>query len=153
MWGIGAFGVALLTIFFLVACGGGEGGGTSRRASAPTPQGASPTGTPAATPEVIPKLVEVGASSFRFTPDAIVLKVGEPVQFKATALDAIHTFTVEDLGIDVDLSRRPKQTKVSDVFIPQRTGRFLITCRVHPASRYRTMQGILEVTETGEPST
>ena len=151
MWGIGAFGVALLTIPFLVTCGGGEGAGTSRRASASTPQGASPTGAPAATPEVIPKLVEVGASSYMFTPDAIVLKVGEPVQFKATALDATHTFTVADLGIDVELSR-PKETKVSDVFIPQRTGRFLITCRVHPVSRYRTMQGTLEITETGEPT-
>jgi cytochrome c oxidase subunit 2 len=90
----------------------------------------------------------VDLSVFKFTPKQIVLKVGEPVQFKITSKDTIHSFTVKDLGIDVELT--PGGQKISEVFAPQQTGTFQITCRIHSVSAYG-MEGFLVVTETGEP--
>ena len=84
---------------------------------------------------------------YLFTPGKIDLKLGEPVQFKVITTDTIHTFTVKELGIDVDLSKIRRETKLSEVFIPQQTGTFQIIFRVHPVVRYAAMQGILEVTQ------
>ena len=92
-------------------------------------------------------MLEVELSIYKFKPNTFALKVGEPVQFKATSIAGIHTFTVKDLGIEVDLTKKPKDTKISQVFIPQQAGTFQITCRIHPASSYPTMQGTLEVTQ------
>lgn len=126
-----------LGILFLAACGGGAGDAAPPQAATAAVQ----------QPEATGKVVEVKVKTYKFTPDKIVLKLGEPVQFKVITTDTIHTFTVEELGIDVDLSKIPRQTKLSEVFIPQQTGTFQIIFRVHPVVRYAAMQGILEVTQ------
>ena len=127
----------LLGILLLVACGGGAGDAAPPQAATAAVQ----------QPEATGKVVEVKISHYKFNPEKIALKLGEPVQFKAISTDSIHTFTVEELGIEVDLSKIPRETKLSEVFIPQQTGTFQIICRVHPLSRYSSMQGILEVTQ------
>ena len=142
-------GVLVVGLLLLTACGRGE---ERERPSdpAPTPK---PTGTskPAevATPEVTAKLIEVDLSVFKFTPKKLFLKVGEPVQFKVTSKDTIHSFTIKDLGIDVELT--PGEHKISEVFTPQQIGTFQITCRIHSVSAYG-MEGFLVVTETGKPT-
>ena len=128
---------SLLAMFLLAACGGGD----DRAPTLPAPTAAPES------QEVTAKLVDVEIRSYTFTPDAIVLKLGEPVQFNAISVDGIHTFTVKELGIDVDVSKKPRDSKVSEVFTPQRTGKFEFICRVHPVSRYLTMHGFLEITE------
>jgi heme/copper-type cytochrome/quinol oxidase subunit 2 len=141
-------GILVFGFFLLTACGRGE---ESERPSAPaTPPESTvaPKSAEVTTPEVTAKLVEVDLSVFKFTPKQIVLKVGEPVQFKITSKDTIHSFTVKDLGIDVELT--PGGQKISEVFTPQQTGTFQITCRIHSVSAYG-MEGFLVVTETGEP--
>jgi len=141
-------GILVFGFFLLTGCGRDE---ESERPSAPaTPPESTvaPKSTEVTAPAVTAKLVEVDLSVFKFTPKQIVLKVGEPVQFKITSKDTIHSFTVKDLGIDVELT--PGGQKISDVFTPQQTGTFQITCRIHSVSAYG-MEGFLVVTETGEP--
>jgi len=142
-------GILVFGFFLLTTCGRDE---ESERPSAPaTPPESTvaPKSAEVTTPEATAKLVEVDLSVFKFTPKQIVLKVGEPVQFKITSKDTIHSFTVKDLGIDVELT--PGGQKISDVFTPQQTGTFQITCRIHSVSAYG-MEGFLVVTETGEPA-
>lgn len=118
-------------------------------APAPTPKATgTATPTPAPQPQANVKQIEVDLSVFKFTPKTIFLKVGEPVQFRVTSKDTLHSFTVKDLGIDVALN--PGESKVTPVITPQQTGTFQITCRIHSVSAYG-MEGFLEVTETGQP--
>ena len=132
----------------LSACGKGD---QDKHGAAPA---ATPKPTPAATPTPAPqpqanvKLVEVDLSVFKFTPKTMFLKVGEPVQFRVSSKDTLHSFTVKDLDIDVALN--PGESKVTPVITPQQTGTFQITCRIHPVSAYG-MEGFLKVTETGQP--
>jgi plastocyanin len=144
-------GVLVVGLFLLTACGGGEdetppaAPATSKLAAAEKPESSAPQGN---TSQGNARAVEVDLSVFKFTPKEIYLKLGEPVRFKATSKDTIHSFTVKDLGIDVELA--PGGQQVSEVFTPQKTGRFQITCRIHSVSAYG-MEGFLIVTETGEP--
>lgn len=141
-------GVLVVGLLLLTVCGGGE----SERPAAPeiVPESTvTPKPSESTKPEATGKLVEVDLSVFKFTPKKIFLKVGEPVQFKATSKDTIHSFTIKELGIDVELT--PGGQKVSEVFTPQQTGTFQITCRIHSVSAYG-MEGFLVVTETGEPT-
>ena len=141
-------GVLVVGLLLLTACERGE---KKERPAAPaaTPKSTvAPTPAEGTNPKATAKLVEVDLSVFKFTPKTIVLKVGEPVQFKVTSKDTIHSLTIKDLGIDVELA--PGEQKISEVFTPQQTGTFQITCRIHSVSAYG-MEGFLVVTETGEP--
>ena len=141
-------GFLVVGLLFLIACGGGDEGQQPAPPAAPSVSTTAPTPAATTPTETSAKLVEVDLSVFKFTPKSITLKVGEPVQFKVTSKDTIHSFTVKELGIDVSLM--PGENKLSDVFTPQQTGMFQITCRIHSASAYG-MEGVLVVTATGEP--
>jgi cytochrome c oxidase subunit 2 len=47
--------------------------------------------------------INMVAQRFEFVPNAIELKVGEPVLLRIRSLDYIHGFNVPDLGIRADL--------------------------------------------------
>jgi plastocyanin len=141
--------VGIMGLWLLVGCGrSDEGERQSTPATSSRPETSPP---PSSTTEsqTDARLIEVDLSVFKFTPKTIALKAGEPVQFRVTSKDTLHTFTVKDLGIDVALN--PGESKVSEVFTPQETGTFQITCRIHAVSAYG-MEGFLEITETGEPA-
>ncbi len=142
MRGLGLLFVGLVGGLVLTACGdGGEAERPAAPAATPAPV-AAPAPAQTTGPQVSARLVEVEASVFKFTPKRLVLKAGEPVQFRVTSKDTIHTFRVKDLGIHLELS--PGQTKVSAVFTPQKTGTFQVTCGIHSVSSYG-MEGFLEV--------
>lgn len=75
--------VALL----VAACGGSKSAGTSAdttkpAAAAATAPAAAPAGT-GATHEI--QMVEIGATSYKFTPDTITIKTGDVVVFKGVS--------------------------------------------------------------------
>ena len=47
--------------------------------------------------------ISIIAQRFKFVPDVIELKLGEPVLLRIRSLDYIHGFNVPDLGIRADL--------------------------------------------------
>ena len=100
--------LGIAAILLLVACGGEGGGATMAPATTVADQQLDATA----------KLLEVELSIYKFKPSSLTIKLGEPVQFKATSISGVHTFTVKDLGIEVDLTKKPKDTKISEVFIP-----------------------------------
>jgi plastocyanin len=144
---LGSVVTGLAIFVLLTSCGSGDKKERPAAPAATSEPTAAPTQAPATGSKVHAKLIDVALSVFKFTPKTIVLKAGEPVQFRVTSKDTIHTFTVKDLGIDVALD--PGESKVTEVIVPQQTGTFQITCRIHSVSAYG-MEGFLEVTDTGQ---
>jgi cytochrome c oxidase subunit 2 len=49
------------------------------------------------------QVIEVVAQRFRFTPNEIALRAGQPAVLAITSLDFVHGFKVPELGIRTDL--------------------------------------------------
>ena len=145
--------LGLLAVSLLAACGGGDGVATPK----PEARAAQATVTPEPAEAIVSaKKVKVGLRFFVFLPggndiqveDPLYLKLGEPVQFEVTSLDSLHTFEIEELGVNVSIDR-PKGTRTSQVVTPTKTGTFVIWCGIHGAPS--GMKGKVVVNETGEP--
>ncbi len=91
----------------LVACGSNNGG-QAAPAPPPTTAPAPPTAAPAA-PSLPEGVVEVinrdlgGSGEYRFDPAEFTFSVGQEVTFAIVAETEFHTFTVDDLDIDVEI--------------------------------------------------
>jgi cytochrome c oxidase subunit 2 len=72
-----------------------------------------------------PRVVEITAKRFEFSPAEIVLKVDEPVTLRLRSLDVTHGFFQRALGIDLEI----QPGKVTDLTItPRKAGKFLTIC-------------------------
>ncbi|MBU1178047.1 cupredoxin domain-containing protein [Patescibacteria group bacterium] len=69
----------------------------------------------------VTKKISVKAFSYGFLPTAITLTEGEKVKFEVTSLDVDHTFTVDELGINVQV--KGGQTSTLE-FTPSKTGTY-----------------------------
>ena len=72
-----------------------------------------------------PKVVEITAKRFEFTPNKITLKKGEPVTIRLTSADVVHGFFLRPLKID-ELISPDKPTEVT--VTPQTVGTFTTIC-------------------------
>jgi cytochrome c oxidase subunit 2 len=74
---------------------------------------------------VNPKVIEISAKKFQFTPSEITLKKGEPVILRMTSTDRVHGFMSKPFKIDTDIP----PDKTTDVAItPETAGNFTIIC-------------------------
>ena len=72
-----------------------------------------------------PKVIEITAKKFEFTPNEITLKKGEPVILRLTTTDRVHGFMSKPLKVDTDIP----PGKTTDVAVtPDTTGDFMIIC-------------------------
>ena len=72
-----------------------------------------------------PKVIEITAKKFEFTPNEITLKKGEPVILRLTTSDRVHGFMSKPLKVDTDIP----PGKTTDVAVtPDTTGDFMIIC-------------------------
>ena len=108
--------LGLLGALILTACGGGDD-------STPVPGGGTGAGQA--------RIIEIRTVGLTFVPSTIVLKAGEPVQFKLIA-GGTHTFTIPDLGIDQTLT--PGLTVTTRVVTPQEGGTIAFFCLFHQGS-------------------
>lgn len=75
--------------------------------------------------EPSPKIIEITAKKFEFTPSAITLKKGEPVILRLTTTDRVHGFMAKPLKIDTDIPAG----KTTDVAVtPDTAGDFTVIC-------------------------
>ena len=72
-----------------------------------------------------PKVIEIKAKRFAFTPDHVVLKRGEPVVLRLTSEDVTHGFFVRPLKVDEVIE--PGKT-VEVPVNPQTAGTFTVIC-------------------------
>ena len=116
-----------------VACGGDGSGDAPAAAPAPTVAATAPAaGQPA--PSSGGRIVRVenqdkgGSGAYQFVPSELNFKVGETVTFENIAETEFHTFTVDDLGIDVSLE--PGEP-VRHTYTFDKAGSFKLICIPH----------------------
>jgi cytochrome c oxidase subunit II len=74
---------------------------------------------------VNPKVIEITAKKFQFTPSEITLKRGEPVILRMTSTDRVHGFMSKPFKIDTDIP----PDKTTDIAVtPATAGNFTIIC-------------------------
>jgi cytochrome c oxidase subunit 2 len=75
--------------------------------------------------DVNPKVIEITAKKFEFTPSEITLKRGQPVILRVTSSDRVHGFFSKALKFDTDIL----PGKTIDVAVtPDTAGDFTIIC-------------------------
>jgi cytochrome c oxidase subunit 2 len=72
-----------------------------------------------------PRVVEITARRFEFSPAEVVLRKDEPVTLRLRSLDVTHGFFQRSLGIDLEI----EPGKVTEVTItPRSAGRYVTIC-------------------------
>lgn len=72
-----------------------------------------------------PRVIEIQAKKFQFTPSEVTLKKGEPVILRLTTEDRTHGFLLKPFKIDTDIL----PGKVTDIAVtPTATGQYLVIC-------------------------
>ena len=118
---VGAAG-ATLGLRAVLAQEGGDHGGTPE---------ASPVASPGATPQATPAgaAVTVEAGSFFFDPEQFTIPANTPTVIEVTNVsDTEHTFTIEPLGIDVEVHAGETKT----VTVDASPGDYTYICTYHP---------------------
>lgn len=72
-----------------------------------------------------PRVIEISAKRFGFTPDHITIKKDEPVVLRLTSQDVTHGFFVRALKVD-ELIEPGKTVDVK--VLPQQQGTFTVIC-------------------------
>mgnify|MGYP001582939692 CR=1 FL=1 len=119
--------LVVIIAFAIAGCGGYGGYG-------------SPQTTPQAAPPVSGE-IGISASYAKFQPSRIEVSKDKVAHLKLTSTDNSHTFTVDELGINISI---PAGKTVSQDITAGKTGTFTFYCAV-PGHRQAGMQGGLEV--------
>jgi cytochrome c oxidase subunit 2 len=90
-----------------------------------------------------PKVIEITAKKFEFTPSEITLKKGEPVILRLTSSDRVHGFMSKPLKIDTDI---PSDT-TKDVSVTPDTGDFTVICDHYCGTGHGNMKMKVTVVE------
>jgi cytochrome c oxidase subunit II len=91
-----------------------------------------------------PKLIEISAKKFEFTPSQITLKKGEPVILRLSSSDRVHGFMSKPLKIDTDIPA----DKSEDVTVtPDTAGDFTIICDHYCGTGHGNMKMKVTVVE------
>lgn len=93
---------------------------------------------------VNPKVIEISAKKFDFTPSEITLKKGEPVILRLTSSDRVHGFMSKPFKIDTDI---PPDKTTDVAFTPDTAGDFTIICDHYCGTGHGNMK--MKVTVTG----
>jgi cytochrome c oxidase subunit II len=91
-----------------------------------------------------PRVIEIQAKRFSFTPDQITLKKGETVKIRLTSSDVTHGFFLRPLKIDEDIE--PGTTK-EIVVTPQQVGSFTTICDHFCGANHGNMKMTIVVEE------
>ena len=72
-----------------------------------------------------PRIVDISAKKFEFTPNVVKLKKGEPVTLRIATTDRPHGLLVKAFGIDLDaVPGQPDEA----TFTPNAAGTFVAIC-------------------------
>jgi cytochrome c oxidase subunit II len=91
-----------------------------------------------------PKVIDITAKKFDFTPSQITLKKGEPVILRLHSSDRVHGFMSKPLKIDTDI---PNDTTKDVAITPDTTGDFVVICDHYCGSGHGGMKMKVTVVE------
>ncbi len=72
--------------------------------------------------------IKIDLSNYKFEPSSITVKKGEKIKLILTSKDIYHTFTVDELGINIEVF--PGQTVTKEI-VPNKSGTFKLYCVPH----------------------
>ncbi len=91
----------------------------------------------AQTPPATPRVIEISAKRFEFTPNVVKLTKDEPVTIHFTSTDRAHGLFVKALNIDLDAdSGKPSEITVT----PHEAGTFAAICDHYCGSGHGNMK-------------
>ena len=91
-----------------------------------------------------PKVIEITAKKFEFSPSEITLKKGEPVILRLSSSDRVHGFMSKPLKIDTDIPA----DKTADVPVtPDAAGNFTVICDHYCGTGHGNMKMKVTVVE------
>jgi cytochrome c oxidase subunit II len=91
-----------------------------------------------------PRVIEITAKKFEFTPGEITLKKGEPVILRLTSSDRVHGFMSKPLKIDTDIP----DDKTTDIAVtPNAAGDFTVICDRYCGTGHGNMKMKVTVVE------
>jgi cytochrome c oxidase subunit 2 len=90
-----------------------------------------------------PRIIEIKASKFRFSPGEITLRRGVPVILRLSTADRAHGFFVKKLKIDADI---PPGAPKDIMVVPKSAGRFTAICDHYCGSGHGNMKMTVIVT-------
>jgi plastocyanin len=123
--------LAALVATTLVACGGSSSGGATGGEGSPTTEGGT-TGAPGAVDVSGMTSVQIRTEGFSFVPAELLASPGQTLTIEVeNGGGGSHTFTIEDLGIDEELS--PGDRVQLEVTLPD-GGSVPFICRFHERS-------------------
>jgi cytochrome c oxidase subunit 2 len=109
-----------------------------------TPHGNLVRAQETANAAVEPKVIEISAKKFAFSPSAITLKKGEPVILRLSSADRVHGFMSRPLKIDTDIAAG----KTTDVAVrPDTAGNFTVICDHYCGTGHGNMKMKVAVVE------
>jgi len=91
-----------------------------------------------------PRVIEIQAKKFEFSPSEITLKKGEPVILRLSTADRTHGFLLKPLKIDTDII----PGKVTDIAVtPTTSGQYIVICDHYCGTGHGNMHMKLTVVE------
>ena len=94
--------------------------------------------------DVNPKVIEITAKKFDFTPNEITIKKGEPVILRLTSSDRVHGFMSKPLKVDTDIA----SGKTTDIPVtPDSAGDFTVICDHYCGTGHGNMKMKVTVVE------
>ena len=130
---VSVLAIVLILPALIVAACGGDDETTTTEESVNTPVADTPADTPAASGATQVSVVNQdpgGTGEYKFSPNGFKFTVGEKVEFIITAETEFHTFTVDELDIDVTLSGGITETLA---FTFDKAGEYKLFCIPHEA--------------------
>ena len=130
--------LTLLATLVLVACGSDDAAVDSASSDAPASTESNSTETETdsgstagdADSVIVSAQDPSGSGDYKFVDSEFTFSVGEKVQFKITSESEFHTFTIEDLGIDVAIDAEDTETLT---FTFDKAGEYELICIPHAA--------------------
>lgn len=87
--------------------------------------------------------VDVVASNWKFTPDTISTKVGEPTTLRLTSSEGVHGIQSDELGIPMTTILPGKF--VETTFTPKKAGTYIVHCSVLCGAGHADMKLVIKV--------
>ena len=81
--------------------------------------------------------IDIVASNWKFTPNTITLKVGEPQVLHVTSSEGVHGLQSDDLGIPQTMIMPGKFTDIT--VTPKKAGTYVIHCSIMCGAGHQNM--------------
>jgi cytochrome c oxidase subunit 2 len=124
------------TIIFAAACG--------MALATLTPKGKLVHAQESANAGVQPRVIEISAKKYEFSPSQLTLKKGEPVILRLTSTDRVHGFMSRPLKFDTNIT----PGKTTDVAVtPDSAGNYTVICDHYCGTGHGNMKMKVAVVE------